>query len=234
MGKLRKIIKKLRKNPNVGFFIGIIARVSKYLIFISPKNAEVLSLIRQIQKERGVAMLADYEAYQLYREVKRTGGIKGDLAEVGAYSGGSTKLICEAKQGRSLHVFDTFEGLPELSSVDNPSQFHQGQYVAQYEDVKRYLVQYPNVYIYKGLFPDTAEPMKNLHFSFVHLDVDLYMSTLNCLKFFYPRMNKGGVIVSHDYCDDVPGVKLAFDEFFKDKPERVKELFGTQCMIVKL
>jgi hypothetical protein len=31
-----------------------------------------------------------------------------------------------------------------------------------------------------------------------------------------------------------PGVKMAFDEFFKDKPEPVLELWDTQCAIVKM
>jgi len=46
-------------------------------------------------------------------------------------------------------------------------------------------------------------------------------------------MNKGGIILSHDYID-VASVKKAIDDFFKDKPETVIELSGSQCMIIKL
>ena len=72
-------------------------------------------------------------------------------------------------------------------------------------------------------------------FSFVHLDVDIYTSTLEALKFFYPRINRGGAILSHDYPGAV-GVKKAFDEFFEDKPEIVIELpTGTgQALVIKL
>jgi len=45
-------------------------------------------------------------------------------------------------------------------------------------------------------------------------------------------MNKGGVIISHDYFGS-PVVKKAFDDFFKDKPEPIIEMSGTQCLIVK-
>ena len=61
----------------------------------------------------------------------------------------------------------------------------------------------------------------------------LYEGTLDCLRFFYPRMVAGGVIISHDY-SILTGVKRAFDEFFADKPEGVVELPTTQCMVVKL
>ena len=74
----------------------------------------------------------------------------------------------------------------------------------------------------------------NKKFSFVHLDVDLYKSTLDCLKYFYPRVSRGGVIISHDYPNS-DGVNKAFDEFFQDKPEIIIEPFATgQCLIVKV
>ena len=73
---------------------------------------------------------------------------------------------------------------------------------------------------------------RNRRFSFVHLDVDLYQSTLDCLNFFYPRLSLGGIIISHDYTT-AEGVDLAFDEFFSNKPETPMELIGYQVMVVK-
>jgi hypothetical protein len=63
--------------------------------------------------------------------------------------------------------------------------------------------------------------------------VDLYESTLSCLRFFYPRLSPGGILISHDYLT-AEGVNAAFREFFAGKPEPVIELTGYQCMIVKL
>lgn len=45
-------------------------------------------------------------------------------------------------------------------------------------------------------------------------------------------MTKGGVIISHDY-PSAAGVKKAFDEFFKDKPEPIIQISGSQCLVVK-
>ncbi|MDP3734124.1 MAG: TylF/MycF/NovP-related O-methyltransferase, partial [Nanoarchaeota archaeon] len=91
-----------------------------------------------------------------------------------------------------------------------------------------YLGTYPAVSFYKCFFPDTANVLKEKTFSFVHLDVDIYSSTQACLDFFYSRMEKGGIILSHDYAQ-AAGVKKAFQEFFHDKPESIIELAESQC-----
>ena len=195
-------------------------------------RSKIINLTNKIKEETG--MLLDInEAYQVFMAVKSTEKINGDIAEVGTYRGGSAKLICEAKGNKTLHLFDTFEGLPDLSNIDDSKQFHKGDFSALFEDVKNYLNKYQNVYFYKGLFPSTTESIKNKKFSFVHLDVDLYEATLASIKFFYPRMNKGGIIISHDYIS-VLGVRKAFDDFFKDKPEPIIEMSGSQCLIVKI
>lgn len=205
--------------------------------FASSRNqadSKGIDLIKQIRGETEM-LLGDDEAYLIYNIVKKTEKIGGDVAEVGVYKGGSAKLIREATK-RPLHLFDTFEGLPELCEKDNPKQFQKGKYSASLESIQNYLSDYSNIYYYKGLFPSTAEPVKDKKFSFVHFDVDLYESTLGCLKFFYPRMSRGGVIICHDYPSS-DGVRRAFDEFFKDKPEIILEPYGTgrgQALVVKV
>lgn len=201
--------------------------------FYNPEILKVKDLVKIIKGETKM-ILHDVEALQIFMAVKQTEKLKGDIAEVGVFMGGSSKLICEAKGNKRLHLFDTFEGLPALSEEDNKNLFYENQFSASYEEVKNYLNSYENVFFYKGLFPSTAGPVSNETFSFVHLDVDLYEATLECIKFFYPRMSKGGIIISHDYAF-ASGVKKAFDEFFYDKPEPIIELeiIGTQCLIVK-
>ncbi len=199
------------------------------------RGSEPMRLIQKIKKETDVFM-AEYEAYHIYMVVKKTAKVPGDIAEVGVYRGGSAKVICEAREKgneKLVHLFDTFEGLPEVSSMDKPGQFQKGEFAASLEEVKKYLASYPRVNFYKGWFPDTATPIEGKQFSFVHMDVDIYESTRSSIEFFYPRMSKGGVIISHDY-GNAPGVRKAFDDFFQDKPEPVFEFFaGNQCMVVK-
>lgn len=201
--------------------------------YSNPTSTHALDVFKKVKKETEM-LLNDFEAYQIYMAVKKTEKIEGDIAEVGVYKGGSAKLICETTKKKPVHLFDTFEGLPDLCEADSRKQFQKGDFFVRFESVKKCLKNYPNVHFYKGFFPETSAPVKNKTFSFIHLDVDIYESTLSCLKFFYPRINRGGMIISHDYPGS-KGVKRAFDEFFKDKPEIIIEVpVCDQCLIVKL
>jgi len=62
--------------------------------------------------------------------------------------------------------------------------------------------------------------------------VGLYKSTLDCLEYFYPKMQPGGIMLSHDY-SILEGVRQAFTEFLSGKPEYLIELPTTQCMVIK-
>ena len=209
------------------------AAIRIHSFYSNPANAHALNILKKVKKETEM-LLNDFEANQIYMAVKKTEKIEGDIAEVGVYKGGSAKLMCETTKKKSIHLFDTFEGLPDVSDTDSQKQFKKGEYIATLDYVKNCLKKYARVYFYKGFFPATSTPVKNKKFSFVHLDVDIYESTLSCLTFFYPRMSRGGILISHDYPGS-KGVKRAFDEFFKDKPEIIIEVpVCDQCLIVKL
>jgi O-methyltransferase len=191
-----------------------------------------LDLISRVMRETGLAMNG-CEAYQILTTVKAVvEKVAGDLAEVGVFRCGSARLICEAKGARALHLFDTFAGLPSPGKNDGGAAFWEGQFAASLEAAQTYLQTYPNVHFYKGLFPSTAEPVREKQFCFVHLDVDLYEATRAGVEFFYPRMTPGGVLMCHDY--DAPGVRLAIEEFFGDKPELViQQPAGSHCLVIK-
>ncbi len=200
-------------------------------VYSDPERAAVVELVNKV-KEEVPFLLTVNEAYQLYMSIKQVLKIQGDIAEVGVYHGGSAKLICEAKGEKFLHLFDTFSGLPQVDPIDQ-THFQKGQYSASLSGVKEYLKGYSQVSFYPGIFPQTAEPIKDRRFAFVNLDVDTYESTKACFNFFYQRMNAGGIIFCDDY-NYAPGVKKAVDEFFFDKPEPVIEMLGSQCLMVKL
>jgi len=200
---------------------------------ITRKN--IINLIKKIETETD--LLQDtLEAYQIFTVVESVKKIKGDLVEVGVYKGGSAKIISNADKKKVLHLFDTFKGIPAVDDNDD-SYVKKGELVSSFQPLKKYFNKNKNVFIYKGICPNSAEPTKNKKFSFIHLDVDTYKSTLDCLNFFYPRMNKGGAIMSHNYID-APGVKKAVKEFFKRKKEPIIEMPGNfrfgHCLIIKL
>lgn len=173
--------------------------------------------------------------FNLYQFVLQVQDLPGDLAELGVYRGGSAKLMALLKGPKPLHLFDTFAGMPEVcAGVD---RHHRGDFSqTELSAVQRYLEPCPDVFFYPGWFPESAAALAQTptQFCLVHLDADIYPSTLAGLKFFYPRTVKGGVILCHDYSNvDCPGVKKALAEFLADKPERAIALWKTQCLLIK-
>lgn len=226
---------------NKGIFIKIKNSILQYLSdnynflllnYSYPARAAWLKSIRNIRKNISM-VLQDVEAYNIYMILQRIYKIPWDIAEVGVYKWWSAKIIAEHKWDKKLHLFDTFEWLPSISDSDKNSQFHKGQFLSWFEQVKSHFTEYKDVFFYKWLFPDTATPIINNKFAFVNLDVDIYESTLQCLQFFYERMTKWWIILSHDYMT-AQWVQKAFDEFFIDKPEVVLEMGWSQCLVVKI
>ena len=210
--------------------IGLLARIE--LAFLSGhKESGVLAAIRRARGGRE-SLLSGNEAFTLFSLARAQAALGGEMAEVGVYQGCSARIISLASNGARLHLFDTFQGLPAPDAHEH-RRMRQGHYAASLEGVQAYLADRPDVAYYPGLFPETAGPVADRRFSFVHLDVDLKAGTLACLEFFYPRMLPGGIIATHDY-SYLDGVRAAFDEFLATRPERAIELPSSQAMIVKL
>lgn len=148
-------------------------------------------------------LLEEEDIVILKKIVQDCDKLEGDMAEVGVFEGGSAKIISE-NSDKTLHLFDTFEGLPELGEYDDAKQFEKGMYTSTEKRVKEYV---KDAIIYKGIFPETA--VEGI-FSFVHIDPDLFEPTLAALEWFYPRTT--GVILIHD-CFSSSGVNRAINQF---------------------
>ena len=147
--------------------------------------------------------------------------IDGAAAELGVYKGDFAKQINHFLPDKKLYLFDTFEGFDERdTSFDiqtglrtrTPSDFTQTS-----EELVLSKMEHPEkCIIRKGWFPDTAEGIDDT-FCFVSLDADLYQPILAGLKFFYPRLLHGGVIMIHDFNNsEYAGARKAVKEFCDD------------------
>lgn len=186
---------------------------------------------------QGVLIQSLNEAFNLWDLARQTAPLGGAVAEVGVYKGGSARLLCGVKQDRPLHLFDTFGELGGMPATrpDIDTTHRQGDFAdSRLPEVRALLDGQPGVHVHPGFFPATASDLGDLRFSFVHLDVDIYQSTLDGLRFFHPRLLPGGMLVSHDYSyRPTPGVKRAFDEYFAGTGTPVLRLWDTQCVVVK-
>ena len=173
--------------------------------------------------------------YTLNQLLKLVRSLNGEIAECGVYKGASAYLMCEMLQGsgRSVHLFDSFEGLSDPDHRDG-TYWVKGALPMPEQVVHETLAGFSHYRTYKGWIPDRFAEVANLPFSFLHIDVDLYQPTLASLTFFYPRIEKRGVILMDDYgFSTCPGAKRAADEFFADKPEEIVMLSTGQAFVVK-
>jgi hypothetical protein len=146
---------------------------------------------------------------------------QGCIIELGVYQGGSAQRlydVCE-KQGRTLHLFDTFAGHPIVTAHDTPTH-HQGRYSdAITPDALQALL--PNAVLHVGTFPDTLPPDLS-DIALVHSDADLYAPTKAVCTLLPPRMVQGGMLYFDDYGrTECPGVERAITETFGAHAARV-------------
>lgn len=157
-------------------------------------------------------------------EIKRK-NIPGSVAEAGVFLGYFSVALNNLLPERRLYLYDTFNGFPE-DDINNEIDPELARNASWYKSINEnsrkinlieFITQrlpYPGNAIFRqGYFPDSAINENNEKFCMVSIDMDLYTPTLAALKFFYPRLCKGGYIFVHDGI--IPGVKRAIQEFEK-------------------
>ena len=148
-------------------------------------------------------------------------GTKASVAEGGVFRGEFAKFINKACPDSKLYLFDTFEGFDSRDVEYESKNYSFGLNAHEFSNTSIDLVmskmEHPeNVILRKGFFPETAAGIDD-RFLFVHLDFDLYLPILEGLRFFYPKMIEGSVILIHDYYNiGLPGVKDAIEDYEKE------------------
>ena len=136
---------------------------------------------------------------------------EGVVVECGCFKGGSTinlSLGCDLA-GRELHVYDSFEGLPDPvdgdvahTLMDRPliHTYEAGMYAGALEEVRGNVARYGKVDLcsfHPGFF---SESMANFDTDCVlaFIDVDLRSSLEDCVRAIWPRLADGGSIFIHE------------------------------------
>jgi len=155
-------------------------------------------------------------------------GIAGEFAEVGVYRGATSRFLAACAPGRTLHLFDTFQGFARADREPENAADERFQATSE-ATVRRALGAAANAIIHPGYFPDTTAGLEHSRFAFVLLDLDVYAPTLAGLEFFYPRLASGGYCFVHDYNspESNQACRRALTEFLAGKPEHVIELPDT-------
>ena len=177
---------------------------------------------------------AAHRRFFLFSLVCSLDQVVGDTAEVGAFRGSSSALIC---QGNSLadgprchYIFDSFQGLSQPFGEDG--DYWRFGDLAVDMDWLQIDESYGVYVVLKGWVPDRFPEVSTRTFAFVHIDVDLYEPTRLSLEFFSERMAHGGVILCDYGSIRCPGATLAVDEFVTKKEGlRAVQLPAGGCFI---
>lgn len=169
-------------------------------------------------------------------------GVPGSFVECGTWKGGAVGLMAlanlqHANKRRHLHLFDSFEGVPEPdAAVDGEAALAvarevgggtDGQLVglplsvgtleANKELLER-TIGYDADYLHyhKGWFqntlPERAHEVGEI--AILRLDGDWYASTKICLDYLFDRVVTGGFVIIDDY-GSYDGCRKAVDEFIQ-------------------
>jgi hypothetical protein len=224
MKKLNRILKDLLLRTRVS---QLLQPVSSLFEFIYLLNA----LIKWIYSNKENMLLNDFftfsrnhkKRFRGFEKVVEHFGLNHSefiYLEFGVASGESFRwwLSQNNNVNSSFHGFDTFEGLPE-----NWGAFYgKGAMKFDLPDIKD-----TRAHFYRGLFQNTLNPFiinnrkvlkeKRL---VIHLDADLFSSTIYTLSQLYPYLKKGDI--------------LMFDEFNVPRHEFKAFKIFTECFYVKL
>ena len=168
--------------------------------------------------------------------------IPGDFVECGVWKGGSMMaaartLLELGDTSRTLHLFDTFEGMPAPSELDFRIKYGQHSKsaaeilaaqdkatshtwaVAALDLVRRNMQStgYPRegVRYVRGRVEETIPLEAPDRIALLRLDTDWYESTQHEMVHLYPRLVPGGVLILDDY-GHWAGVERAVDEYVAD------------------
>lgn len=195
----------------------------------------------------GIEYQTDYFRYRTFEfvadEILRQ-KVEGSLAELGVFKGTFSRLINAKFPKRKLYLFDTFESFnkkefqKEVEAGRCPDSFFDVFLKTSVEDVIS-IMEYPlQCIVRKGLFPATTEGLEEETYAFVSIDVDFEWSILEGIRYFYPRLNRGGAIFIHDYNhQSLKGVRKAVAAYQDEIGEAICKVpladWGGTLVVVK-
>lgn len=154
---------------------------------------------------------------------RHTVSLKGDYLEFGVYAGASFCAayfaLSEASarlkgKHKSFHpeyrlfAFDSFEGLPEIESIDKKGPFRKGDYSCTehkfIDTLNEQGLDLERVVIVKGFYNNTLNDELRIKHNLrsariIHIDCDLYESAKQVLEFATPIIQEGTIIIFDDW-----------------------------------
>lgn len=151
-------------------------------------------------KDRSAVQNSAVEVYAVAAHLATVAahGVDGPLLEFGCFKGFSTAILSDAchQLGRTLHVFDSFAGLPPSASA----YYRAGEFAGTRAEVEANVGGYgrPAAVVYhEGFFADTVPRAALPGAAQLWLDVDLESSARDAMAVL-PRLDQRGAVFSHE------------------------------------
>lgn len=153
-------------------------------------------------------------------------GVQGDLIEAGVWRGGAAILMRAVLKvygdaQRTVWLADSFRGLPKPDAQRYPADardrlWTQARLAVSLEEVKANFTRYglldDRVRFLVGWFHETLPSVPIDRLAVLRLDADMYESTIDALRYLYPKLSIGGYVVIDDY-GAVPACMAAVEDF---------------------
>jgi len=159
----------------------------------------------------------------------------GYYMEFGSHSA-TTMRLCWKHTCHLLDLhyvaFDSFEGLPEISGIDQQAMWEKGKLAIDEEHFIRLVITAgmprSKLTTVRGFYDQTLNPELRTRFqdrkaALIWVDCDLYVSTIPVLEFIKDFLQVGTIIVFDDWncfcADPMRGERLAWSEFIEKYPD---------------
>ena len=199
------VVPSLRETPAIADYIRYLQTISAHFAFVdrffptaNPRAREGSADFHG--KPNSVGEIISI-AHQLY--VLKSYGVEGDFAEFGCFKGFSSSMLSVACKQLDLkmHIFDSFEGLPEAKH----SGYTAGDYAGSLEEVSeniRRLGSVDQVTFHKGFYADTFREYRPPQLMCLWMDVDLEVSAKD-LMVVADRLDPKASLFSHECVADM-------------------------------
>lgn len=150
-----------------------------------------------------------YKYISVYEAVRHISFI-GDIAEFGVAKGETARFILSlVRNFHECRLFDSFEGLPEAWEGTN---YKKGAFAVSPHSIP--VFKDARVHVVKGWFSNTVKSAyaeRTVPLSFIHMDADLYSSTMDAFHAINHLIVPGTVLLFDEYLLKTRG-KIADDE----------------------
>jgi O-methyltransferase len=194
------------------------------------------------QAIKDCTLVDKYRCFELWQLVQQSAKLNaGALIEVGVWRGGTGGIIAKAAQkaGITDQVFlcDTFSGV--VKAGDNDPDYRGGEHAdATVRGVLALLTRVEaKANILPGIFPEETAKLTNGYsdFRFCHIDVDVYQSAQDILRWIWPKLLPGGIVVYDDYgFQNCRGITKHVNEQIPAKDRLVLHNLNGHAVVVKL